>query len=397
MSWQIYPASALAQFVPEWDRLNAEGPASPLLSSAFVTPLLRHFGTGKEVLACLMAGNRATAMLLLKPHGRGVWETFQPSQAPLGVGVRGPGLDWPECLAALLPALPGMTTLVGITQQDPDLEARPADGARQTTIDYIRTARITITGSFDTYWSGRGKNLRQNLKKQRNRLEKDAVATRLEIITDAADVAQAVADYGRLESAGWKAKGGTAVHANNAQGRFYCEMLENFCRQGRGRIYRYWYDAQLAAMDLCVEGDDSIIVLKTTYDEQVARTTSPALLMRQEAVALLFAQAHLRRIEFYGKVLDWHMRWTDEIRTMYHVNVYRWRGLLLLRRLLSRRSRGDFDPTAAVTGPSAQYPTTPTIHRVKTHAPYSANHHATQRGAAPRPTHDVAGRIATAR
>ena len=46
-----------------------------------------------------------------------------------------------------------------------------------------------IAGSFDDYWNARGKNLRQNMKKQRAKLQKDGVATRLETLTRAEDVA----------------------------------------------------------------------------------------------------------------------------------------------------------------------------------------------------------------
>ena len=335
MNWTLHRLEEFAALAPQWDRLNREGPDSPLLSSRFMLPLLAQFATGSEVLACGSVDGKPCAMLLLERHGRSVWQTFQPSQAPLGACVRHRDGDWLTALPALLRMLPGMATTLGVTQQDPELEARPVTTPVLQTLDYIRTARITLTGSFDDYWEARGKNLRQNLKKQRNKLDREGITTRLEILTAAQDVAQAVADYGTLESAGWKAEGGTAIHADNAQGRFYRAMLENFCGAGRGRIYRYWYNQRLAAMDLCIEGEDSIIILKTTYDEQVAAGTSPALLMRQEAVALLFAQERIRRIEFYGKVLDWHTKWSDEMRTMFHVTVFRWRLLLPLRTLLS--------------------------------------------------------------
>jgi hypothetical protein len=137
-------------------------------------------------------------------------------------------------------------------------------------------------------------------------------------------VAAAVADYGRLESAGWKAGGGTAVDAANAQGQFYRGMLEGFCRRGAGSIYRYWFNDQLVAMDLCIEDARQIIVLKTTYDETVPGNLSPTLLMREEAVRQLFDAQRFERLEFYGKVMEWHTRWTDEVRTLYHVNHYRW-------------------------------------------------------------------------
>ncbi|MGI4938933.1 MAG: GNAT family N-acetyltransferase, partial [Janthinobacterium lividum] len=337
MIWTLHALGELASLAADWDRLNLETTASPLLSTAFILPLVTHFPVPRIVLARGSIGGDTCAMLLLVPVGRGVWQTFQPSQAPLGACVGRTDLDWPAALSALLPRLPAMATAIGITQQDPDLQVRPSDSTVVRTMDYIRTARITLDGDFETYWQARGKNLRQNLKKQRNKLEKDGIVTRLQVTTAPEEVARAVADYGTLESAGWKSQAGTAVHAGNAQGAFYTEMLENFCRTGRGRIYRYWYNQQLAAMDLCIEGGDSIVILKTTYDEQVAGTTSPALLMRQEAVALLFGERRLARIEFYGKVLEWHTRWSDEVRTMFHVTVYRWSILRTLQEWLRRR------------------------------------------------------------
>jgi hypothetical protein len=150
-------------------------------------------------------------------------------------------------------------------------------------------------------------------------------------------VAQAVAEYGRLESAGWKAGGGTAVSADNDQGRYYRAMLEGFCRRGAGSIYRYWFDQQLVAMDLCIEDDRQIIVLKTTYDESVPKSLSPTLLMREEACRALFGEGRFARLEFYGKVMEWHTRWTEEVRTLYHVNYYRWPALGRLHALWQSR------------------------------------------------------------
>jgi CelD/BcsL family acetyltransferase involved in cellulose biosynthesis len=326
--WHLQDARQLPRLAQDWDLLNHHGAASPLLDTAFVLPLLSAFGNGTEILASCRMDGRYVGMLLITSHRFGfaiqTWQTFQPSQAPLGLGVWEDGLDWPACLSALLRKLPGISVLLGLTQQDPFVAPRPSDQTSLRTLDYMQTARIVMEGSFDDYWASRGKNLKQNLKKQRLKLARDGVATRLEIITAVDQVKSAVADYARLESAGWKAASGTAVSDNSGQVYFYQEMLENFCRKGQGRIYRYWYGEEVAAMDLCVTGADHIIILKTTYNEQLAAGTSPALLMRQEAMATLFCEAGLNRIEFYGKLLEWHTRWSDDIRTMYHLNVYRW-------------------------------------------------------------------------
>lgn len=35
-------------------------------------------------------------------------------------------------------------------------------------------------------------------------------------------------------------------------------------------------------------------------------------------------RGRVRSIEFYGRVMDWTRRWTDQKRTLYHINSYRW-------------------------------------------------------------------------
>ena len=216
--------------------------------------------------------------------------------------------------------------------------AAPPDADGQAGVDYIDTARISVDGDFSAWWEARGKNLKSNLKKQRNRLAAAAIATRMEVWRDGGRMAQAVLDYGRLESSGWKGRAGSAVAAGNEQGRFYTRMLEAFCGAGRASVYRYYFGAELVAMDLCIEEGDCIVILKTAYDETVPKQYSPAFLMREEACRQLFEAGAVRRIEFYGRVMEWHTRWTDEVRTMYHLNHYRWPLLGRLHALRRRRA-----------------------------------------------------------
>jgi hypothetical protein len=338
MNWTIVPASEFAVHAGRWRALHALSAASPLLAVEFIEALLGVFGTGKEMLAWYEDDMSTSAMTILAPGGIGIWNTFQPSQAPVGLWLQRDAAPPDALLRALLRKLPGPGLVAGITECDPMLMARPADSATARTLDYIRTARITIAGGggFEAYWETRGKNLRNNLKKQRNRLRQDGVETHLEICRAPEEMARAVMDYGRLESSGWKATSGTSVDAANVQGRFYRTMLEAFAARNAASVYRYWIGGQLAAMDLCVEGGGCIVVLKTAYDESLARQLSPALLMREEACRVLFETGKFERIEFYGRVMEWHLRWTDEVRVMYHLNAYRWPGLAQLHRLRRR-------------------------------------------------------------
>lgn len=256
-----------------------------------------------------------------------------------------PEIDIAEVAKSLVRALPGLTLNLSLTQIDPLFHPRPADGPLVKTMDYIDTAWVDIDQSFDTYWEARGKNLKTNMRKQRAKLQTENVTLTLECVTTPEGVAQAIVNYGALESTGWKGREGTAVHPDNAQGRFYRKMLENFCAQGRGRIYQYRFNSKVVAMDLCIETGDRIIILKTAYDETY-KTVSPSTLMRQDEFREFFNEGKLKRIEFYGKVMEWHTRWTENKRTIFHLTTYR---SSLITRLHAWRKLGD-GRTASDTG-----------------------------------------------
>jgi CelD/BcsL family acetyltransferase involved in cellulose biosynthesis len=341
-TWDVRPASVSADALRSWDAVNARGAQLPFFESAFLLPLLQHFGRGDEQVATCRVDGEPVAAALLQPSGFGRYTTFQPSQLPLGAWVAVEGQDSATLAAALLPRLPGTPLALGLTQLDPRFHPRPAEGPALRTLDYIQTAWVDVQGSFDAYWEARGKNLRTNMRKQRSKLEADGVSVQFEVLSRPEDVPQAIADYGRLETAGWKAGEGTAVHPDNAQGRFYTEMLQNFCAAGRGQVWRLTFGDKVVAMDLCIESGGTIVVLKTAYDPEY-RTVSPAFLLKQDAFRRVFDEGRIRRIEFYGKLMEWHTRWTDNARMLYHANVYRWgwvpRARDLVRRVAAREEQ----------------------------------------------------------
>lgn len=354
--WALYPIDRFEQFAAAWDRVNDLAGGVPFHYSPYIRNLLREFATGRETICVLGAEGHELALGIVAPRRAGVWETFQPSQLPLGALVRSPDLDFPAAARSLLGRLPRFPLLLAITQQDPWLHARPPHTGATRTIDYIETGWVAVEGSFDEYWNARSKNLRQNTRTQRSRLTREGVRTSFEEITDPQEVAQAVADFARLESAGWKGAEGSAVQVGTAQGRFYQSMMEDYCRAGRGRIYRYRFNDRVVAVDLRVESDSTMVLLKTTYDESITGV-SPAGLMREEIYRKLFGEGRIRRIEYYGRVMDWTLRWTDKTRTLYHVNVYRLPVLARLHeRIRASRARGGGLDAASLPNPSAPLP-----------------------------------------
>ena len=323
MPWEFLPLTEFASNRSSWQNLNRAASNTALLDPRFVLPLLEEFASGQEVLGIYSLGNEPSAMGVFTRNGRFAWQTLQPANAPLGLWVSDPSMPLMGALDELVRALPGFSLLGALSQQDPHILPRPENAARLRTLDYIRTAWIPIAGKFEDYWSARGKNLRHNINRQRNRLARDGKTTRLEILTGADEMARAVEDYSRLETSGWKGEAASAVQVDDAQGRYYRKMLEAFCETSESIVYRYFFNDKLVASDICLRRNGVLIILKTAYDES-EHSTSPAQLMRHEAFRDIFDSGEFERIEFYGPVKDWHTKWTDDSRVMYHVNYYRW-------------------------------------------------------------------------
>ena len=349
LEWTHFPASALAEqaeLSAAWTRLNASRLNLPFLDADVVNLALRCFGQGRERLLVARRSGDPVAMLVLAPVGFGRWNSFQPSQLPLGSWVAQPGLDVAQLCRQLTRGPLGPCLTVGLTQVDPLMAPRGSGLADCTWDDYIATAWLDVKGSFDDYWAQRGKNLRQNLRKQRNRLATDGIATQMQVSETPADVRAAVQRYAQLESAGWKARGNTAIGADNVQGRFYSELFEVAAARGEARVFEYRFGETTVASNLALLRGGVLVVLKTTYDEAQPKHLSPASLLREEELQRFFAGEEVRRIEYYGKVMEWHTKLTEQSRVLYHLSAYRFAWL----RDLALRRRPPAAPVADTPG-----------------------------------------------
>jgi CelD/BcsL family acetyltransferase involved in cellulose biosynthesis len=352
INWLSQSAQVLkhdADLHREWDRLNTARGDLPFLSADATESALTVFGTGKE---CLLVGRQngaIVAMFVLAPAGKMRWQTFQPSQIPLGAWVAEPQFAIDDLARSLIRGPLGLCLVLSITQIDPLFAERAPDAEDCRHDDYIDTGWIDIRGSFEDYWAARGKNLRQNMRKQRAKLLADGIATTMRVTRDPADMPRAIAEYGRLESSGWKAEKGTAIHPDNDQGRFYLALLGKAALRGEAVVYEYQFDDRVVAMNLCLERHGNLVVLKTTYDESI-KNFSPAFLLRQDELEMLHRTGETHRLEYYGRLMEWHTRWTDNKRGIYHLTMYRWP---LLKRLAARRQEAASQGAAAA-------PATPT-------------------------------------
>ena len=360
--WEIRAASDIVRDLPvtqAWDGLNAEGANLPFLDARAVGAALEIFGKGTEKLLIGLAGKQPVVMIIACPTGHFRWRTFQPSQIPLGAWVGKAGGDLSALAHAICTQALPYCGAFSFTQVDPLFLERPEDDSTSRTVDYIDTGWIDLSVSFDEYWSSRGKNLRQNMRKQRNKLQADGITGRMIRYLDPKEMAGLITRYGALESAGWKADSGTAIRADNAQGRFYAKLLTEAAAQGEASAYEYYFDDRLVTVDFCLCRSGTITILKTTYDESV-HPYSPAFLLLQDVLEEMHREQKWTRVEFYGRMMEWHTRWTDKKRTLYHLTVYRWPWL---KKLASLRKRRASDVVGDCSGGFPEPATSATTHR----------------------------------
>ena len=146
-----------------------------------------------------------------------------------------------------------------------------------------------------------------------------APAKRVPVAQAPDDIDEAIEQYGKLESSGWKSGTNTAITPDNDQGRFYKSLFGKLAHNKQTIIFQLFLGDTIIASDLTLLSNQSIIILKTTYDENYKRF-SPATVLRKFQFEKIFNAPQISQIEFYGKMMDWHYRWTNDTREMFHLN-----------------------------------------------------------------------------
>ncbi|MHC4550154.1 MAG: GNAT family N-acetyltransferase [Planctomycetota bacterium] len=342
MSWTLVPArEAFPEHAAAWDELNRRlHDGHPLCDSRFVGPLVHHFADDDVVLALdndEAAGGLRNAALLERRRP-GTWATFLPSQAqiaPLLLDAAGP--------ERLLRALPGAPLRLELLCQDPAYSAFPEGPVAPGCVDqpHATTMSVDLRGSFEAYWQARSRKLRKNIRRHERFVEHDGIAERLEESAAPKAVAGALQRYGDLEYEGWKRRAGTAIHHDNVQGRFYADVLTGFAGTGQTRLYEFHLGGRLAAARLTIGNPRMLVLLKTTYDEELAHY-APGRCMLHRVLRREFERKRHATVEFYTNATPELLAWASGTRTIRHVTLYRrhWVQVLLTAAARVRGRRG---------------------------------------------------------
>lgn len=346
MTWEFHPArESFARYAADWDRLNAELYAShPYYDSRFVGPLLKHFASGGELLCLHREKGVIRGALILLSRGAGRWASFRPAQAqitPLLIADA-------DLLKPLLKALPGFAW--SIEFHSVDYRYAPSfSSLRRETITYPHAITIGIApdNGFEPYWNQRPKKLKSNIRRYADRLVREDESSDVICYETCEAMYSGVSRFGSLESAGWKAAAGTAVSIDNVQGQFYVDVLTGFADVGQARVCELTFGETLAASRLIIGNQKMQVMLKTTYDESLARF-APGRLLLHRVLEQFLAENPPRTIEFYTNATRDQAEWATFSCAIQNIQLFRSEGAVVafsLLKALQQRLAGISETT----------------------------------------------------
>ncbi len=170
---------------------------------------------------------------------------------------------------------------------------------------------LPLPGSFDELIARRSGNLRQQWRRRSRALQR-AGRSALRVRTDGPGLERDVEAFIRLEARSWKGREGTAIASDPRSDLLYRSFAREAAEAGMLRIYVLELDGTPVAMDLgCRVGDVGFLV-KTAFDESLARL-SPGLVLRGEVLRASIEEG-MKGYDFLGGPDPYKLRWTDETR-----------------------------------------------------------------------------------
>lgn len=306
----------------EWEDLADRAKAVPWLRPGWIVPWYRTFGHGRLEVLTVRRSGRLDALV---PLMRGRWELrsttnyHTPAFDLLAVDTDAAA----ELASELVARAPSRTALYFLPSPGIGLEelTRAARNAGHPTVARIleRMPYVQLGRDWRAYEAERSSKLMRELRRRRRRLEEEGHVEFA--VTDGDPFAEPLEEMFRVEAAGWKGQGGSAVAAHPPTRNFYCEIARWAADRGWLRIAHLRLNGRSLATDFAIEANGVHYLLKTGYDEEYSRF-GPGMLIRYETLQRAF-KLPLVSYEFLGHDTAWKLNWTDSRRDQYLLQIFR--------------------------------------------------------------------------
>jgi CelD/BcsL family acetyltransferase involved in cellulose biosynthesis len=327
MTWHILGAREIHQNAPIWRRLAAQMSARhPTLEAEFLLAASRLLVEAplRVHLAYHVAEDGAVdTAALLERLNFAMWRILTTAHLPVAPIIGGAAQANPQSsVNSLLRSLPGMALFLRIKNWDPDYSPRLDSAVCKESVPTHTTVRIDIAGRFDDYWSSRSKNLRRNIRALQNKLESEGLSPKLIVLQTPSEIDSAIAEHGRLEETGWKRRAGKPLSKGDVETDFYLELLRSLATRNCARIFQLYLGEKLAASQFGVIAGSTLALLKTGYDDGLARF-APGRLLDYFMLQHLFAEKSAERVEYCTIANEDDVRWSTSQRQVFEIEIFR--------------------------------------------------------------------------
>ena len=314
---------AIEPLAGPWDELADRVGAPPFLRPGWIAAWWRAFGSGDLEILSLQRGEILDGLLPLARRRRALTSPTNYHSPVFGPLAK----DAPAARELVLDACSRRLRRVEISlldEDDPSLEQCRAGaesaGYRVLMRRQSRTPFLALDGDWDTYRGRLHKNLRNDLRRQRRRLNELGEVT-VELADGSERLEPLLGEMFSIEGSGWKDARGTAIASRPETRRFYEEIAEWAACRGSLRLWFLRLDGRPVASDICLEEGGVCYLLKAGYDPQFRRY-SPGNLILGAIIEHCFA-SRLDRIELGGGVGPYKLRWAETIRDRRLLQAFR--------------------------------------------------------------------------
>jgi CelD/BcsL family acetyltransferase involved in cellulose biosynthesis len=159
------------------------------------------------------------------------------------------------------------------------------------------------------------RNLRANLRKAKNQIEKTG-SLEFDCVSDLPAVMEAVSAFVDLEASGWKGMSqhnkqqyyaGSALALNESKLSFHQDIARAFAKDGYVEAYKLLLDGKIISLDIAVILGSTCYLLKIVYDESYAKF-SPGNLLLKMIIEHHVQDANVSTINLISEY-SWHSAW----------------------------------------------------------------------------------------
>jgi CelD/BcsL family acetyltransferase involved in cellulose biosynthesis len=313
-------ASTIGECARGWELLAAADASLPTQDLPWALASLDAFG-GEAAFLAQGTRDAPRAIAPMIRRGRRLeltgGEMFEPGD------LLADSADSLAALAAGLARDGAPLLLARLPPQSPTIAALRTAVAPRGAV-HVRTGVGYPSIRLDDRWREPGGGLstsrRSALRRARRRAERSGEIS-VQLLAPAADDVPALLDQAfAIEARSWKGVTGTALAHDRPRARFVRRYAEETAKRGTLRLQFLRIGGEAVAMQIAVEWNDQIWLLKIGYDDAHA-AASPGQLLLAESIADA-ARRDLDSYQLLGEAADWTRVWTSEEQACVTVRAY---------------------------------------------------------------------------